>query len=55
MMDDTVLSLKTQLLERDREIVALKKKLVQLEKVCSLCANTVDYLCKQQMCLCMFL
>ncbi|XP_042598871.1 adenylyltransferase and sulfurtransferase MOCS3-like [Cyprinus carpio] len=31
-MDDTVLSLKTQLLERDREIVALKKKLVQLEK-----------------------
>uniref|UniRef100_A0A8C1RFG9 Molybdenum cofactor synthesis 3 n=1 Tax=Cyprinus carpio TaxID=7962 RepID=A0A8C1RFG9_CYPCA len=31
-MDDTVLSLKTQLLERDREIVALKKKHVQLEK-----------------------
>ncbi|XP_016330761.1 adenylyltransferase and sulfurtransferase MOCS3 [Sinocyclocheilus anshuiensis] len=31
-MDDTVLSLKTQLLEREREIVALKKKLVQLEK-----------------------
>uniref|UniRef100_A0A672RIC7 Adenylyltransferase and sulfurtransferase MOCS3 n=1 Tax=Sinocyclocheilus grahami TaxID=75366 RepID=A0A672RIC7_SINGR len=31
-MDDTVLSLKTQLLEKEREIVALKKKLVQLEK-----------------------
>ncbi|XP_026141145.1 adenylyltransferase and sulfurtransferase MOCS3 isoform X1 [Carassius auratus] len=31
-MDDTVLSLKTQLLEKESEIVALKKKLAQLEK-----------------------
>ncbi|XDV42665.1 hypothetical protein PO909_011283 [Leuciscus waleckii] len=31
-MDDTILSLKTQLLEREREIAALKKKLHQMEK-----------------------
>ncbi|XP_048046508.1 adenylyltransferase and sulfurtransferase MOCS3 isoform X2 [Megalobrama amblycephala] len=31
-MDDTILSLKTQLLEREREIAALKKKLHQVEK-----------------------
>lgn len=35
VMDDTILSLKTQLLEREREIAALKKKLHQVEKVCS--------------------
>lgn len=34
-MDDTILSLKTQLLEREREIAALKKKLHQMEKVCN--------------------
>lgn len=34
-MDDTILSLKTQLLEREREIAALKQKLHQVEKVCS--------------------
>ncbi len=49
MMDDTVLSLKTQLLEREREIVALKKKLVQLEKVCA------NYLCKKVLPLCVSL
>ncbi len=47
-MDDTVLSLKTQLLEKEREIVDLKKKLVQLEKVCA------NYLCKKWY-LCVFL
>ncbi|XP_067312252.1 adenylyltransferase and sulfurtransferase MOCS3 [Pseudorasbora parva] len=31
-MDDTILSLKTQLLEKEREIAALKKKLHQMEK-----------------------
>ncbi|XP_051724305.1 adenylyltransferase and sulfurtransferase MOCS3 [Ctenopharyngodon idella] len=31
-MDDTILSLKTQLLEREREIAALKQKLHQVEK-----------------------
>ncbi|XP_067222738.1 adenylyltransferase and sulfurtransferase MOCS3 [Chanodichthys erythropterus] len=31
-MDDTILSLKNQLLEREREIAALKKKLHQVEK-----------------------
>ncbi|KAK7142846.1 hypothetical protein R3I94_012261 [Phoxinus phoxinus] len=31
-MDDTILSLKTQLLEREREIAALKKKLHQMEQ-----------------------
>jgi len=34
-MDDTILSLKTQLLEREKEIAALKKKLHQMEKVCN--------------------
>lgn len=48
MMDDTVLSLKTQLLEREREIVSLKKKLVLLEKVC-------NYLCKKVLPLCVSL
>lgn len=34
-MDETILSLKTKLWEKEREIAALKKKLDQSEKVCN--------------------
>lgn len=34
-MDDDILGLKKQLLEKDAEIAALKQKLEQIQKVCT--------------------
>lgn len=60
MMDDTVLSLKTQLLEKEKEIAALKKKLLkkQLEEVCIILLTRCKYfgdLFKKLVPLCVFL